>query len=492
MTFYRDDEGARLPIKLDTTSNGEFSPVALSKAAVFANSEAHKTADENAKRLGLSRRKFLISSAGAAATLATMNDAFGQAGIKGGFFDVPAEAGLDAELASHHVEGDEFIFDVQGHHVNPNGAWRRPNSPWDTALGSFPQSMCGAGDDVLDRVFDHVDCFSAQHYVKEIFLDSDTDLAVLSFVPSNPADAPLDIEDAAETREIVDALEGNQRLLLHGRVLPNFPGEVENMENLAENWGISAWKTYTQFGPDGKGFWLDDPVIGIPMIERARAIGIKVICIHKGLPLFNMDHEHSTCRDIGVVAKMFPDMTFIVYHSGLETNIPERAYDPGGQMGGINSLVQTMIDNEIPPNSNIYAELGSSWRFLMRDPEQAAHGLGKLFKYIGEDRVLWGTDSIWYGSPQDQIQAFRTFQITDAFQERYGYPAMTPELRAKVFGLNATVPYKISAEEVQMRARNDAVEKMRETYAEGPEPSHLTYGPRTRREFMEFLNLHKT
>ena len=52
----------------------------------------------------------------------------------------------------------------------------------------------------------------------------------------------------------------------------------------------------------------------------------------------------------------------------------------------------------------------------MRDPEQAAHALGKLIKHCGEDNVLWGTDSIWYGSPQDQIVAFRTFQISASSQ----------------------------------------------------------------------------
>ncbi|MFU8820929.1 MAG: hypothetical protein ACNA8G_05165 [Gammaproteobacteria bacterium] len=55
----------------------------------------------------------------------------------------------------------------------------------------------------------------------------------------------------------------------------------------------------------------------------------------------------------------------------------------------------------------MYAELGSTWRFLMRDPDSAAHALGKLFRYVGEDNVLWGTDSICYGSPQDQIQTGR-------------------------------------------------------------------------------------
>ena len=77
----------------------------------------------------------------------------------------------------------------------------------------------------------------------------------------------------------------------------------------------------------------------------------------------------------------------------------------------------------------------------MRDPDSAAHGLGKLFKHCGETNVLWGTDSIWYGSPQDQIQAFRTFQISPELRDKHGYPEITPALRAKVFGLNALKIY---------------------------------------------------
>ena len=83
----------------------------------------------------------------------------------------------------------------------------------------------------------------------------------------------------------------------------------------------------------------------------------------------------------------------------------------------------------------MYAELGGTWWFLMRDPTAAAHVLGKLLKYVGEDRVVWGTDSIWFGTPQDQIQAMRTFQISEELQETHGYPALTDEIKAKIFGL---------------------------------------------------------
>ena len=75
-------------------------------------------------------------------------------------------------------------------------------------------------------------------------------------------------------------------------------------------------------------------------------------------------------------------------------------------------LIKSLEDHEIGPNSNVYAELGSTWRNLMTRPDQAAHTLGKLLKHVGQERVLWGTDSIWYGTPQDQIAAFRTFEIS--------------------------------------------------------------------------------
>ena len=136
-------------------------------------------------------------------------------------------------------------------------------------------------------------------------------------------------------------------------------------------------------------------------------------------------------------------------------------------------------------------ELGSTWRFLsMRDPDSAAHGLGKLFKYIGEDNVLWGTDSIWYGSPQDQIQAFRTFQISAALREKHGYPTITPALRAKVFGLNAAKPYRLAADEIGKFIARDKVAQSRAEYSEAPNPSFATHGPRSRREFLNLRAWH--
>ena len=322
--------------------------------------------------------------------------------------------------------------------------------------------------------------------MKDVFLDSDTDMMVLSFVPSRRDASPLEIESADNVRRIVDRMEGNHRLMIHGRVNPNQPGDLEDMPRLKEQFGVCAWKTYTQWGPDGKGFYLDDEV-GIRFVEEARRLGVKVICVHKGLPFGQQSYEHSQCRDIGPIAKRFPDVSFLVYHSGFVTEVEEKAYGQNAGGDGIDTLIRSLEESGIRPGSNVYAELGSTWRFLMRDPEQAAHGVGKLLKHCGPDNVLWGTDSIWYGSPQDQIQAFRAFQIAPEFREKYGYPEITPELRAKIFGLNAMRPYGISAEEMKLRARRDAVSAERLAYRERPEPHFRTRGPKTRREFLNLL-----
>ena len=141
----------------------------------------------------------------------------------------------------------------------------------------------------------------------------------------------------------------------------------------------------------------------------------------------------------------------------------------------------------MPRNGNVYAELGSTWRFLMRDPDSAAHLIGKLVKHIGDRNVLYGSDCIWYGSPQDQIQALRSFQISEALRERHGYPALTPTLRAQIFGLNAARVYGVDLDEVLQRARADRVERQRAEYRENPDPHFLTFGPKTRREFLANL-----
>jgi predicted TIM-barrel fold metal-dependent hydrolase len=483
MRHQHDPDGRRLPIKLDTTTNGEFAPIPLEPVHQHARRLAFDAANNNAKRCGVTRRGFLISACGVASTLLAMNKAYAAVGRTGGFFQITQAAALDSQMATAVLDSREFIFDVQGHYVNPNGAWlkRRPST-----MGAFkwaPKTDCALADQ--PGKYSYLQCLGEDQFIKDVFMDSDTDMMVLSFVPSNRDAEPLTIEEAAATRGIVERMEGSHRLLIHGRVNPNQDGDLQGMDELAEHWKVSAWKTYTQWGPDGNGYFLSDD-LGLAFIEKASKLGIKNICVHKGLPLGPLSYEHSRCDDIGVVAKRYPDVNFLIYHSGFVAGKAEGPFDPAHNEG-IDSLIKSVIENDVALNSNVYAELGSTWRYLMRDPESAAHALGKLFKYIGQDNVLWGTDSIWYGSPQDQIQAFRTFQIAEELRDQYVYPEITPMLRAKVFGLNAMRPYHISVEEMKRSMAQDRIASDRLAYRETPDPHFRTYGPKTRRQFLNLL-----
>jgi uncharacterized protein len=461
----------RLPIKLDATSNGEFAPVPVDAGIRAAKRLAAERITDNARRAGVRRRDFLAGICGAATTLLTLDAAFAARGIDGGRFLLPPEAALEPAAAAEALQGREFIFDVQTHLVNPLGNWRKRANHrlWEEALASFPQARCGEADPVA--------CFAADRFIKEVFVDSDTHMAVLSFVPALPDDNPLSLDEALRTRQLVRELKGSDRLLLHGMVVPNAPETkpLETMATAARDWKIAAWKVYTQWGPRGQGWRLDDPTIGIPFIEQARALGIRTICIHKGLPFAGLPLHYARCDDIGPVARLFPDVSFIVYHSGFEVDRREGPFDPQHAERGIDSLIKSLIDSGIGPNANVYAELGSTWRFLMRDPTAAAHALGKLLRHVGEDRVLWGTDSIWYGSPQDQLQAFRSFTIDPGLAERQGYPSLTPSLKAKVLGLNGAAAYGVDPVAVMRRAATDPIGRRK--HAEAGQPDFDTYGP---------------
>ena len=159
-----------LPIKVDATSNGEFRPVPLTEHVARANREAEFRIGENAKRVGIGRRAFLQSLCGAATTLLTLNEAFAALGNIGGLFRLPKESAFETAAGADALAGDEFIFDVQTHMVDPAGAWRNSAGKyWEQILANFPQGSCGSDDPV--------DCFSAEKFIKHVFMDSDTELA---------------------------------------------------------------------------------------------------------------------------------------------------------------------------------------------------------------------------------------------------------------------------------------------------------------------------
>jgi uncharacterized protein len=486
--------GPKLPIKLDSATNGEFVPTPVGSTIRYARALAHDRITGNAKRVGQSRRHFMASVCGAATTLLALNDAFAARGLRGGKFELDPESEVEAE-AAQAITGREFIFDIQTHFVQANGtAWRQGPVEGAKNFDVIGQMVAGLPPKACDGAKAHLKCYDADNYIKDVFLDSDTDLAVLSFVPALPGENPVSMEEAKRVQGLVAALGQNRRLLLHAMIVPNVEDKKRELARMAEvhkQYNIAAWKVYPQWGPKGVGWWLDDPEVGVPFVEEAKKVGIKNICMHKGFAFPGNEPKYSSAIDVGRIAKKYPDMNFIVYHSGIEADRAEGAYDAKAERG-VDTLIRSLQENGIAPNSNVYAEIGSTWRLVMAKPDQAAHTLGKLIKHVGAKRVLWGSDSIWYGSPQDQIQAFRAFQISKEFQEKFGYAALTPEVKADIFGLNAAPVYGVDLKTVRKRASLDSLGRMKAQYREEPMPTFETVGPRDAAEWQRFQKAHGT
>ena len=457
--------------------------------------------DRAAHAAGLDRRAFLRTAGGVAAALTTYNlvacsskrsptaaTSTTTTSAPGGSFSVPPPADVPAceqALAS----GGEFIFDVHTHHVMPDRPWVQ-NAPDTVGLveGMLPPDCMAA---------DPLECVNRAAYLHDVFLASDTTIALLSDVPnSGPDDAPVPFADAVGTQQLAAELThgGAPRVLVHNVIAPNVGDIKARLDEMSANVAtgkVAAFKVYTAWGPDGRGFSLEDPVIGLPVVQHAHDLGVKVFVAHKGLPLVNFDRPHNRPDDMVAVSRLFPDMQFVIFHAAWDVNRAEGPYAPGADIG-IDTLLEALDRHGVAPNSNVWVDLGTLWRRLLTRPDQAAHALGKLLSRVGADRVLWGTDAIWYGSPQAQIMAFRAFEISPEFQERFGYPAITDAVRKKIFGLNGAALFGLDPEATRCALAGDPLTAAQPQASalrdEGALPSPWTpRGPTTRRELLHTL-----
>jgi hypothetical protein len=476
-------------------SNGEFVPAAATSTDHAVNRLIRSSIDTGAKRLGVDRRRFLQGAGAVAASLA----AFELAGCSsphqlsaqhrhGGTFKVPPPE--DTAACAQALNGTgEFIFDVHTHHVVPAGPWVQ-NAPETTGL---VLSMLPA--DCADT--NRLDCVDRANYLHDLFLASDTTVAVLTDVPnSGPANAPVPFPAAMDTQHIANELTagGVNRVLVENIIAPNVGpvgATLDEMTGAVESGPPAAFKVYTAWSPTGQGYSLQDPVIGLPTVQHAHDLGIKVFVAHKGLPLVNFDPAFNGPDDIVAVSRQFPDMNFVVYHAAWDPSHVEGPYDPAATIG-IDTLLAALDNHEVPPNDNVWVDVATLWRQLLTQPNQAAHAIGKILKRVGEQRVLWGTDAIWYGSPEPQIMAMRAFQISPEYQDAYGYPALSDDVKLRMFGLNAATLFGVDPTATRCGLTTDPltanIAESAELRGEGALPSAWTpRGPTTRREVLSWL-----
>lgn len=457
------------PITFRPCSNGEFCPFPETDTDRRAEARFRELIDEQHARAGgkLTRREFAQSACGTAAALVTINQVYGCGGDPsagpardaGAVYDVNPEMLSDAGLACERLAGDELIFDVQVHPPSPLNPWRSSPLPSDAAS-----------------------------LVRTLFVGSDTDVACISGAPVARTGGVDNVAANDQLTELINGIAG-QRFVFHVNVdPPRGAAELDYMADVAARFPVAAWKCYPHVGS-----WRLDRDVGVAFLERARALGVKRVAAHRGIGPGPDYGSVSSPIDLVLAAKMFPDLSFLTYHSGWDTGTPEdHPFDPANPNPvGIDRLIKAVRDNGISRDGNVYAELGSTWRNLMTQPLAAAHAVGKLLVHLGEDRILWGTDSVFTGSPQEQIVAFRAFQIPAELREQYGYPEITPAIRAKIFGLNAFAAYGASASAVRCTVREDQLQRLKTARRDDPRavpvPEEKHCGPRTRREFLAFL-----
>lgn len=490
--------GGPVPLRAGPVSNGEFIPAAETAHDRAINKLIRSSIDDSAARVGMDRRRFLQSAGAVAASLT----AFELAGCSpsathrasprtpghGGTFAAPSPQ--DTEACQQALAGNgEFIFDVHTHHVIPTGPWVQ-NAPEtvDLVLGMLPPGCTDSSQ---------LDCVDRASYLHDMFLASDTTVALLTDVPnSGPATAPIPFSSALNTQKITDGLVhgGASRMFVENIIAPNVGqlGEtLDEMSSAVQSGPPAAFKVYTAWSPTGGGFSLEDPAIGLPTVQHAHDLGIKVFVAHKGLPLVNFDPTFNGPEDIVAVSRQFPDMNFVVYHAAWDPSQIEGPYDPNATIG-IDTLLAALDRHSVPPNDNVWVDLATVWRQLLTQPDQAAHALGKLLSRVGENRVMWGTDAIWYGSPQPQIMAMRAFDITTEFQDLYKYPALTDQVKAAIFGLNAAALFDIDPVATRCGLTTDPltsnIQEASQLRDDGSLPSPWdARGPTTRRQVLSWL-----
>jgi uncharacterized protein len=478
----------RSPVPTQMISNGEFNPLPQTQQQRQVEARIKELADTTAKKLGLSRRGFLRTGSGMAAAFVAMNDVYGR------FFDVSAAEAAEPAAAAERAQGlaNQYIVDVQTHFMRDDFKGEFMMGIVNYAAENYnPAMKTGPGGLSLDALkFDN--------YVKYIWLDSDTKVALLSGAPfDDPAAWFLSNDQMKSAHDAVNKVAGSNRMLFHSLVTPKQPGWMEELDRCIAEVKPSSWKSYTIGDPlnpkTTKYPWrLDDEAVVYPWYEKAVKAGINTVCCHKGLmpndyatSIPGGGWKYATVEDLPKAAKDWPQINFVIYHSAIQPFlVPLDAelaeFEKTGYIRWVSDLAKIPQEHGV---NNVYGEIGTAFATTcVTSPRFCAAMMGTLIKGLGHDHVVWGTDSVLYGSPQWQIEALRRLEIPDDLQKKFGFAALGPAngmQKNAIFGYNSAQLYKL---DIRAELHNDGMAKLKTAYLEqGGQRSNAAYGYVARR-----------
>jgi predicted TIM-barrel fold metal-dependent hydrolase len=432
------------PIPTQVVSSDEYFPSPQTPQQKEVEARLVAMADALSKKQGMTRRRFFQTAAGMAASFVAMNEVYGA------LFEASAAEAATPELADERAKAlaGEFVMDTHTHFLRD-----------DTRLTGFVKmreavGKAGWNKDLADKP-QTLDDLKYANYFKEIYLDSDTKVALLTNSPSEiPEDWFLTQEQVFETRAKVNSEAGTRRMLAHYTITPGQNGWLEGIDRAIAEFKPDSWKGYTIGDNTHKDLarhpWrIDDEKLVYPAYEKFAKSGIKNVCIHKGLFAPSVEQQFPNLRpyvdasDVGKAAKDWPQLNFVIYHSAYRHvgGAPAEAMKEWDETGRI-SWVSDLAD--IPEKygvSNVYGDLGQLFAFsTVVQPRLAAALMGTLVKGLGSNHVIWGTDAVWTGSPQWQIEGLRRLEIPDDMQKQHGFAPLGSAdgpVKTAIFGGNA-------------------------------------------------------
>lgn len=475
------------PIPTQVVSNGEFLPARQSDKQRDVEARIKAMAAELGGKQGLSRRRFLTTAAGMAAAFVAMNEVYGL------YFDAERVEAATPELADARAKSlsGQFIVDPHTHYIHDNP---RKNSPLQQFADFRNQfGALGLNPDLAKHV-QTLNDLRLNTYVKELFLDSDTKIAGLSGAPSDIADDWfLTNDQIAATRNGVNKFAGSKRLMSHFIFTPGQPGWLDAIDRGIEELRPDAFKGYTigdNMNKDISRFpWkMDDEKLVYPAYEKFVKAGIRNVAVHKGVftlgeqAKFPRLTEYARPDDVGKAAKDWPQLNFLVFHGAYryvgegEPEMAGEQFEKTGRMDWVTDVAEIRHTYGV---DNVYGEIGASFAVLcVSHPRVAAAMMGTLIKGLGVDHVLWGTDSIWFGSPQWQIEAFRRLEIPEDMRKKHGFAPLGPPdgpVKSAIFGHNSARLFGL--EGLYTAGAGDRMHQFKEMYAaNGGERSNHVYG----------------
>jgi uncharacterized protein len=473
----------KTPIPTQIVSSDEFYPDPQNERQREVEARLLAMADDLGGKQGLDRRRFFQTAAGMAASFVAMNQVYGA------LFDVSKAEAATPAMAQERADAlkDQFIMDMHTHFLRD-----------DTRLTSFVEMRNSVGKAGWNKdLGDHeqtIEDLKFNNYKKEMFLDSDTKIALISSAPSDiEQDWFLTNQQMADARKKINDEAGTKRLFSHAIFTPGQPGWLDQID-AALALKPDSFKGYTIGDNTHKEIsrypWrMDDEKVTYKGYEKMLKAGIKNVCVHKGLFAPGIEKEFPNLRgfvdvaDVGQAAKDWPQLNFIIYHSayrhiGGDPKVALAEFERTGRISWTSDLAD--IPEQYGVN-NVYGDVGQLFATtLVAEPNVCAALMGILIKGLGADRVCWGTDALWTGAPQWQIEGLRRLEIPEAMQKKHGFAplgAAEGPVKTAIFSGNSARLYDVHTKHTMLELKGDRFATMKAAYEKaGPEPSNTRYG----------------